>query len=259
MFDVIAAYPDAAKWRTIDSYPVVIAAGEIELTEAEGQRLAQYVERGGTLLVADAHLTGPGVAALGLPTTGETVEAERYAWKLEREPFGAVDPINGGTGNRPTSLFRLRPIDATGGRALAETEAGQVFCAAFDRGAGRLVYLSVPHGLTISRQVHPVVPRLFAHLTRGLMPVEVDGDVEWMLNRTADGWLVTLLNPAGQDKPQHGITPTDYRQNRDVLITASVPVTTATDWLQPDERLVVRSGEMRCVVPAGAVRIVELR
>ena len=42
------------QWTTIDTYPVVIVAGEIELTAAEGQRLAEYVANGGTLLVADA-------------------------------------------------------------------------------------------------------------------------------------------------------------------------------------------------------------
>ena len=36
LFDVVYAYPDACRWRTIDSYPVVIAAGEIELTAAGG-------------------------------------------------------------------------------------------------------------------------------------------------------------------------------------------------------------------------------
>ncbi len=70
IFDVAIAYPDVAKWRTLDTYPVVIVAGEIELTAAEGQRLADYVNRGGTLLVADAHLTGPGLAALALPAVG---------------------------------------------------------------------------------------------------------------------------------------------------------------------------------------------
>ena len=49
VFDVIYAYPDVTRWRTIDTYPVVIAAGEIELTDAEGQRLAKYVAGGGTL------------------------------------------------------------------------------------------------------------------------------------------------------------------------------------------------------------------
>jgi hypothetical protein len=80
IFDVIYAYPDTAKWRTIDAYPVVIAAGDIELTAAEGKRLVEYVERGGTLLVADVHLTGPGVAELKLPAGGEVKEADVYYW-----------------------------------------------------------------------------------------------------------------------------------------------------------------------------------
>lgn len=258
MFDVIAAYPDVNKWQTIDSYPVVIVAGEIELTEAEGERLAQYMQRGGTLLVADAHLTGPGLARLQLPATSEPGEGTSYAWHLQGELQGALDPLAAPGRNRETPAFRFRPIDIADGRAIAETEAG-VFCAAFDRGEGRLVYLSVPHGLTISQQAHPVLPQLFAHLTRGLMPVQVTGDVEWMLNRTADGWLVTLLNPAGQEKPQHGITPTDYRENRVVRLKWTVPVTSARDRLQPDEPFAIEEQELQCVVPAGGVRVLELR
>jgi hypothetical protein len=117
----------------------------------------------------------------------------------------------------------------------------------------------VPHGLGIDRQVQPVVPRLIAHLSRGLMPVEVLGDVEWLVNRTAQGWLVTLLNPAGQLKPQQGIHPTDFRENRRVTIQARVPVRSARDRLLPSEPLTVRENTTTCEVPAGGVRIIELQ
>ena len=80
-----------------------------------------------------------------------------------------------------------------------------------------------------------------------------------MLNRTETGWLVTLLNPAGQQKPQQGITPTDFRQNRPVTIKSHVPITTAVDRLLPDERPVVRDNTLHCEVPAGGVRIIEVR
>src|SRR5438552_18121703 len=80
IFDVICAYPEFKRWTTIDTYPAVIAAGEIELTKAEGQRLNQYVENGGTLLVADGHLTGPGVAELKLPVTKGVKETEQFRW-----------------------------------------------------------------------------------------------------------------------------------------------------------------------------------
>jgi hypothetical protein len=111
----------------------------------------------------------------------------------------------------------------------------------------------------IDRAIHPIVPRLFAHLTRGLMPVEVLGEVEWLVNRTPDSWLVTLLNPAGQAKPQHGITPTDYRQNRRVTLHARVPVKAARDLLLLDDPLATRDNTVTLEVPAGAVRIIQLK
>ncbi len=94
---------------------------------------------------------------------------------------------------------------------------------------------------------------------RGGVPVEVSGDVEWLVNRTQGGWAVTLLNPAGQDKPQQGITPTDYRQDRPVTIRAHVPVTAARDRLLLSETLTVEQNAVRVEVPAGGVRIVEVR
>src|SRR5262249_29179298 len=132
-------------------------------------------------------------------------------------------------------------------------------CAAFDRGKGRLIYLAVPRGLGIDRNLLPVVPRLMAHLTQGLMPVEVDGDVEWLVNRGEKGWLVTLLNPAGPTKPPQGILPTDFGETRAVTIRLKVPATTARDRLLPTEKLAVKDGAVRLEVPAGAVRVIELR
>lgn len=104
IFDVVFAYPDVAKWTTLDTYPVTIAAGDIEITAAEGQRLAEYIERGGTLLVADGQLTGPGVAALALPPLGPAVEAGGYRWL-------------GGADFHPSQRFRCRPITIGTGRA----------------------------------------------------------------------------------------------------------------------------------------------
>ncbi|HKB05633.1 MAG TPA: hypothetical protein VKD90_25650, partial [Gemmataceae bacterium] len=244
VFDVVYAYPGVTKWTTIDTYPVIIAAGDIALTADEGKRLARYVEDGGTLLVADGHLTGPGAEAIGLPKAGAIAEAEGYKWALTGE-------------DGKSQRFRYRPLD--GGKPLAVTADGQCFCAMYDRGKGRLIMLSVPRGLGIDKSAHPVVARLLAHLTSGLTPVEVRGDVEWMLNRTKTGWLVTLFNPAGQSKPQHGITPTDYRENRTVTIRTSRPVVGASDWLYPEEALTVKDGTLTLTVLAGSVRVIELK
>jgi hypothetical protein len=260
IFDVIYAYPDATKWRTIDSYPVVIAAGDIDLTEAEGQRLADYVDAGGTLVVADSHLTGPGAAALKLRASGASGESSGYRWSLTA---GAAATDAGRDAGELLASQRYRfkeiAIAGEGTRALATTPEGKCFCAAIDRGAGRIVYLSVPRGLGVDKGIHPVVPRLIAHLSRGLMPLQVSGEVEWLVNRTTTGWAVTLLNASGQDKPQQGITPTDYRENKSVTIQLHVPITTARDRLQTDEAPKVENGIVKLEVPAGGVRIVELK
>jgi hypothetical protein len=242
IFDVVYAYPDTKRWTTLATYPVAIAAGDIELTADEGKRLAEYVQKGGTLVVADGHLSGPGVDALELPRMGAPSESDECVWLGKKVA---------------SQRFRYRPID--GGRPLATTADGKVFCAAVDRGQGRLIVLSVPRGLGIDRAAVPALPLLVAHLTRGLMPVEVSGGVEWLVNRTATGWIVTLLNPAGQAKPQQGITPTDFRENRAVTIRSSTPIASASDWLFSDEKLVPKDKTLDLVVPAGGVRIVELR
>ncbi|MFN5297103.1 MAG: hypothetical protein ACK5HA_02305, partial [Planctomycetaceae bacterium] len=121
------------------------------------------------------------------------------------------------------------------------------------------VYLSLPRGLGVDKSAHPVVARLFAHLSRGLLPVEVAGEVEWLVSRSGTGWLVTLLNPAGQQKPQQGITATNYRENREVTVRARVPITTVRDRLLPSDVLKVDAGEVRLTVPAGSVRILEIK
>jgi len=90
------------------------------------------------------------------------------------------------------------------------------------------------------------------------MPVDVDGDVEWLVNRSKTGWIVTLMNAAGQAKPQQGITPTDFRENRAVRIRSRVPVASASDWLFPSETLTPKENALDLVVPAGGVRIVQL-
>lgn len=251
IFDVITSDNDISRWKTIDAYPVVMVAGDIELTLPEGQRLRQYVERGGTLFVSQGQLTGPGAEALGIPKMGDEGSANSYQWLETTEQL-------------PSQWFRFRPIVAEDCRVLARETSGLPIACSQDIGQGRLVFLSIPRGLGINRSATPLLARLIAHGTRNLMPVEVKGDVEWLVNRLPNGWLITLLNPAGQDKPQQGITPTDYRENRLVTIRSAATLSQASDRLQPSESLTVESNGsggsiVTLTVPAGGVRIVEFK
>ncbi|MBI2192522.1 MAG: hypothetical protein HYU36_11115 [Planctomycetes bacterium] len=246
IFDVIYAYPDVDRWDLIDTYSVVIVGGDIELTKAEGKRLKKYLRDGGTLMVAEGQLGGPGAEELDLPKLGEIREAEGYRW---------MD----GPATQPSQRYRFRPVQEKRVRTLAATPDGQPLCIADEQGKGRLVFLSVPYGLGIDQQAVPMAARLLVHLTRGVMPLEVDGDVEWMVNRAEESWLVTLINPFGDLKPQQGIFPTDFRENRTVRIRSQVAITAAWDRLLKADRFEVKDNQLTVEVPAGGVRIIELR
>ncbi|MGD0093357.1 MAG: hypothetical protein ABSE73_25870, partial [Planctomycetota bacterium] len=243
IFDVIYAYPDAKLWTTIDTYPIVFVAGDIELTPAEARRLKSYLEDGGTLVVSDGQFQGAGAADLKLPALGEAGESDGYRWL-----GGEVEPCQ---------RFHFKALQ--GGKTLASTPEGLPICAAFERGQGRLIFVSVPYALGIDQQPIPVLARLIAHGTRGLLPLEVRGDVEWSLNKTKAGWMLTLLNAAGQTKPQQGIFPTDFRENRTVTIVCKTPVKEVRDRLLESDRFEIKDGVITCVVPAGAVRVMEIK
>jgi hypothetical protein len=244
VFDVIVTSP--TRLDVVENYPVVVLNGEVKLTAAWGKRLAEYVNQGGTLIVSDDQLSGPGVAALELPKLGAVAEDNRIQWQPWKKEV-------------ESQRYRYRPIQ--GGQALAKAGNGDVIAAVFKRGKGRLRFLAVPRGLGIDGAVTPLVALVLANAREGLLPVEVDGDVEWLLNRTEKGWLVTLLNPAGNHRLQHGVGPTDYARKREVGILLPQGATAAREWFTDAALGVVGGGRVRftLVVPAGAVRIVEIR
>lgn len=264
IFDVLVTSP--TRVDAIDAYPVVVLNGEVTLSDAWGRKLAEYLERGGTVVLCDDHVSGPGAAALKLPTLGAAAEDNAIVWKAGDLPAAVLlrgdddQPPATDTNTLASQRFRYRPIP--GGRSLATASNGDSLVAVFERGQGRLVLISVPRGLGIDNAATPIVPLVLANLRQGLMPVEVEGEVEWLLNRTERGWVIGLFNPAGISKPQHGVVPTDYSQQRTVRIRASTPVASTIEWFS-DEPLPVSAvgsgSSVSLIVPAGGVRIVELR
>jgi hypothetical protein len=130
------------------------------------------------------------------------------------------------------------------------------------RGEGQVVFVSVSLGLGVDQRPVPVLGLLMRELVEGLVPVTVSGEVEWAINKLPDGWAVTLLNNRGVIKPQHGILPTEHGQEQYVTIRTSVATKSAKEWMTDAAVEVMQEGEtarMRVVVPAGGVRIVEMK
>jgi len=99
----------------------------------------------------------------------------------------------------------------------------------------------LPDLLGEDERITPFAAHTLAHVFADAAPVKVTGDVEYLLNRTANGWIVTLLNNNGVSKPQQGMAQVDR--------SASVTVTIT---MKTDNR------KTTVQIPAGGLAIVEI-
>jgi hypothetical protein len=243
LFDVVVTAPK--RTASAATYPVLIAAGEVPVSEEWGRALRAHVQAGGTLVVCAEQLSGPGVKELGLPAFGAVAEAAAFTWAP--------------TGTRyPSNTFRYHALAAGTGRVLAAAPDGTPICVAHPLGKGQVIAVAAPLGLGIDQRPVPLLGLLLRHLTQGLAPVRVTGDVEWTLNRTDDGgWLVALFNNRGVIKPQHGLVAVDYDQAQRVTLRVPFAVAKSAEWVTETPVPWREAGDgatTTLTVPAGAVR-----
>ena len=126
-----------------------------------------------------------------------------------------------------------------------------------------LWFLGVPLGLGTDGRPIPLLGLIMKELADAVTPIRVRGDVEWTLNRLADGgWLVGLLNNRGVLKPQHGVNPTDGREVQKVDIATPFRVKLGEEWIAGETVDWKSSGvgsSTSLVVPAGATRLLYVR
>jgi hypothetical protein len=90
------------------------------------------------------------------------------------------------------------------------------------------------------------------------VPIKVTGDVEYLINRAANGWVVTLLNNNGVFKPQQGMAQVD----RSAYVTATITVSgkqirSASEWTT-EIALKPVNGALTIQIAPGGIAIVEI-
>jgi hypothetical protein len=162
---------------------------------------------------------------------------------------------------------RVRVAPAPGAQVIAwaaDAEAhdgggaGAPLAVARPLGAGRLVGVAVPHGLTVDGRPAPVWAALVARAARAALPVRVTGAVAAQVARNARGFVVGLYNPRGVDKPQQGLPIGPDRAAAAPVRLEARGVARAAEWLSGAELPVGPDGAVTLTVGAGATRVVEL-
>jgi hypothetical protein len=246
VFDVLVASEEKAD--AVDAYRALVVGGRVEWTPAWGRRLKAYAERGGTVVLNAAQTKGLPPDLTGVRQLGATAEADDASCLAPGEQRADL----------AGQVYAYERVEPAGAEVLMKTPAGDPLVTVRRIGRGRVVFCAVPDLLGLDERLVPAAAHLLAHLAAGAAPVRVRGDVEYLFNRNARGWVVTLINNRGVYKPQQGLAQVNRSESAAVTLEGDgAHVGRATEWTT-GEVLKVSRGSLVVNVPPGGVRIVEL-
>ena len=246
IFDVLVA--DGKRADAVDAYRALVVGGRVEWAPAWGARLKAYAERGGTIVLNAAQAEGLPAELLGVRLTSATAEAD------DADCLAPGEQKTDLTGQ----VYRYERVEPRGAEVLLKTPSGDPLVTVNRVGRGRVVYCAVPDLLGLDERLVPAAAHLLAHLAADLAPVRVRGEVEYLVNRNARGWVVTLVNNRGVYKPQQGLAQVNRSESAEVVLEENgASFKRASEWTT-DAELKVTGGAVSLSVPPGGVRIVEL-
>jgi hypothetical protein len=246
VFDVLVASDEGAE--AADAYKALVVGGRIAWTPAWTARLSDYVRKGGTVVLNVAQAKGLPPDLLGATLTGATAEAASAICAMPGEGNAVLE----------SQTFRYERLQPRGATVLMATPSGDALVTSNAVGKGRLILSAVPDNLGVDDRLVPAAAHLLAHLCSDATPVRVRGDVEWMVNKTERGWVVTLLNNRGVTKLQQGLATVDRAETVEAKLGLSGGgVASAREWTS-DADLPIASGTVTVRIYPGDVKVVEL-
>ncbi|HEU4431788.1 MAG TPA: hypothetical protein VFR51_00240, partial [Pyrinomonadaceae bacterium] len=249
IFDVLTATEGAGVKSPLSAYRAVVVGGRIEWSPEWLQKLTEYVRNGGTVVINAAQTKGLPAQLLGVRLTNALVEADNAR---------CVSP-----GEEPQDLsgqmFRYEKVELKGATTLIAAPNGDPLVTVNKVGKGSVVFASLADLLGLDERMTPFAAHMLAHLFADASPVKISADdhVEYLINRTANGWVVTLINNEGVFKPQQGLAQVDRTAH--VTVTLGLRngrLQSAKNWINdynlPTDPLTV-------LVAPGGVAVIEMR
>ena len=247
VFDVLTA-TDGVK-PALGAYRAVVVGGRIEWSAEWTQKVADYVRNGGTVVLNAAQIKGVPAQLLGVRLTNEVRETDAAKCLVRDEN---PQELSG-------QMFRYEKVELKGATALMTAPNGDPLVTVNKVGKGSVIFSSVPDLLGVDERMTPFAAHMLAHLFAEATPVKVSGDVEYLINRTANGWVVTLINNNGVFKPQQGLAEVDHSGRSHVNVTLSLRdgrILGASNWI--DDHL-YPTYPLTVLVAPGGVAVMEIK
>jgi len=190
IFDVMVPNPPSGiiDQARINNYKVNILLGKIDINRDFADKLKQYVREGGTL-VMDVDKVNKFIGDsdfLGLELKSDSILGEADQ---------AVDLRSKRT--IVSRKFSYRRADLKTAKPLFATEKNIPLVTINEYGQGKVVLFLTPCMLDQQDKIVPFLPAFLDHIAAEALPVKINGDVEYIINKTKDGWLITLINNKG--------------------------------------------------------------
>jgi len=254
VFDVLVADEgpvSGSNYNPLTNYRAVVVGGRIDWTPRWIQKLTEYAQAGGTIVLNAAQMKGLPQDLVGLRQTNSTAETNTAHCLSPGEP---PQDLTGQT-------FRYERVQLREAKPLIAAVSGDALVTINRVGKGRVIFSALPDLLGEDERITPFAAHMLTHIFAGALPIEVRGDVEYLLNRTASGWLVTIFNNNGVYKPQQGLARVDHSAVVVATVNAPTTIHRATDWTSGRTLEVQRlngQSSMRLSLAPGAVAIVAL-
>src|SRR6266508_2817462 len=239
---------------SLDAYRAIVVGGRVDWSAQWVKRLIDYVESGGTVVLNSAQTKGISAELLGVHSAGVTAEADNARCL---SPGEVAQNLNG-------QIFRYERVELKGAQPLMFADNGDPLVTVNKVGKGAIVFSTLPDLLGEDERITPFAAHMLAHVFADAAPIKVNGDVEYLVNRTEAGWVVTLFNNQGVYKPQQGLA----RVDRAAYVTAGISLrgrsmARAQEWLS-DRSLDVKkqtgtSDSITVSIAPGGIAIVEIQ
>ena len=231
--------------KNLAGYRAVVLGGRAEWN----QNLDEYVRSGGTVVLNAAQIKNAPAQLLGVSLTNATAEADAARCL---SPGEDAQDLSG-------QMFRYEKIQLKGATTLIAAANGDPLVTVNKVGKGMVVFSALPDLLGEDERVTPFAAHMLAHVFADATPVQVRGEVEYLINRTSSGWVVTLLNNNGVYKTQQGMAQVDRNAYVEVSIALrGMKIQSASDWIS-DAALKAESDGVKLRIAPGGVAVVELR
>lgn len=256
IFDVLTANgAQSARSKVqnpLSAYRAVVAGGRMEWSPEWIQRLNEYVRNGGAVVLNAAQIKNVPEQLLGVRLLNATAEADTARCL---SPGEEPQDLSG-------QMFRYEKLELKAATALIAAANGDPLVTVNKIGKGSVVFSALPDLLGEDERVTPFAAHMLAHVFADAVPVKVTGDVEYLINRTGNGWVVTLLNNNGVYKTQQGMAQVDRSAYVQVTIgLRDRQIQSSTEWLN-DTPLKLNPHKPESIsiqIAPGGVAVVELR